>query len=161
MFISFSDSSFLFTITEDILSCFAYHCRFGHLNNPLKGYLGSLGIPSGNPQSWDIRSISRLMFDFFNILSREVCNFKLILSASIYSIKDFDSTYYRQYTESWTSCLNSVIEGYQQLPSIVSPRVANPVTVNPCLFVSAQDRIEHVQGRLNTVLVNGNLATLV
>src|SRR6266571_4890709 len=97
------------------------------------------------------------MFNFFEVLSREVCDsfFHHFLHIT-YSMKYFGSTgkYYKQYSAKWRSYLYSAIEGYPPLPIIVSSRVANPVTVSssqPMSLCVWQD-MEHVKGRLDTLL---------
>jgi len=82
-FTSFANS-FLVPQIEHI-NLFVYHCRFGFLNNTLKAYLYSLPV---NHLSWNIKSSLQLMFDFFDILRREVCEVQsvfLIFSVLIYS----------------------------------------------------------------------------
>ena len=71
-FTSFSDSLFLVTVSDDT-QCFFYHCRFGYLNKTLKNYLYSLEVPSDHLDlRRDIESNSQLMFNVFDVLSREV-----------------------------------------------------------------------------------------
>ena len=73
-------------------------------------------------------------------------------------MQDFNSTgqCYKQYIAKWASFLNSTIDGYPQLPSIVSPRVANPVTVRSPQSVSLRlqqnPEFELMKGRLDTLL---------
>jgi len=58
--------------------CFVHHCQFGYLNNTLKTYFHSLGVPyDDSTLSGSIVSKSQLMFNFFDILRRKVCKVQL------------------------------------------------------------------------------------
>ena len=72
-------------------------------------------------------------------------------------MQDFDSTgqCYKQYIAKWASFLNSTIDGYPQLPSIVSSRVANPVTVRSqsiSLRLQQNPEFKLMKDRLDTLL---------
>jgi len=147
-FMSFPDSLFL-AIAAEYFFLFVYHCRFGYLNNTLNNYLCSLEVPYN--QLWSVKSISQVMVNIFDILSRKVCKVQLLFSlcyALIYSMKDFDSTgqYYKQFVAKLASYLNSAIKGpgYPELTSTVSSSQSMPLPL--------QQDIEDAKGSLCKLL---------